>query len=1834
MSSYSQLSTTITSATRGGARADIEKKEKKPNLLADLAMSVPRGVEGAVQGVYNLADTVAFDALPDYDKRVLGRSQTAVGGLAEGIVNFATGFIPIAGQIGKIGQVSRYAKAGMKNPKIALAGKQRKIASDITSGMITDFTVFDGQEDRLSDLVQGTPLANPVNEFLSNKDEDGQIEGRLKNVLEGLLIEGGVRGLAGSFMTGVKYIKKGKEAKENNDAEGLAKIFDEFLAESDKFSMIDKDIQTGVAFNKWLRNDFQTQIDKGIEENQIDLHSIIGRYLNSEEGKSSLYAPMFRHLYENAEMSLKTTQFNGFRDLKGKAGATFFPDTRSVTVAERRGAEKLVEDTQTEKYFLHEAMHAVTAKKIDDTFGLNTVDIVTTKDLKEKGVNYAQYLKSLSKIADGLEDSNPLKGLANSYLDAVLEGRSRKFLDSPDQLIESIKMRRLAGQDTYGLSSLHEFVAESWSNTGFLRKLYGSRQQSRSVYQKIVGYIQQLLGIPQNYNTDFKSILSDIHATMKDQDVEMTTYSRSSQRVNSELNSILRGGDNVDEYFGEGFQTLKAEDMQKLVDVREQITKDTEIERAVKGIDEEAVRTDTLPQRFEDDDIDELARKEEENLPKMTPEQYQDYLEGKLEAPKQPVAQVKRTAVTERNLEPVAEQFVEKAKKGIATLSKQSVAKVKTSIRSLKKEAPKRFEEIKKILDSDLPAPYMRRVLLEYGRRHPKQLKQQMLILDTEFNIKLNKLIDDKLSMQRDPTSSKNRRKLGKEIGVDVEEVDLQRDTSLDTRVFEDTSGLDPYRGASTSERLAREAQFERQLIEDFGSVEDGFQIYDIAQAQGINIGDAEFKYARSTMDAESKAYHREHLGLNDGEYDNIFGEGGTFTEQANKVAKEKFGGDNVRATNETLNKMLGYVSSSSGMAIVMRQLVDHIKDTTPPKPTTLEELSSTNEELIDAFGGDRGQYETLMTQLKGNADAMENFRAEQTAIKMTMDTLAIRLQKTAIYQSQNMSKVTDGDRVAFLEDLDRLYEVGKMWQLYGREVALSLVQRRGLLQGKGQLREVHKKIIDGNSNNRDVGTRNKSEEGQARYLNQKSSQKKYIDLVQEVADATNVDHLADGKIKEQIKVGAMSKLAKGIHGSRMLDMTLEYWTNSLLFGPTTQIVNLLGNSLTFAVRASEMVAGSALTGNMPMLRASVGAILSFDMYRDALKVASRTFKEGAQLTQGSRAFDDNYLEVPKISASNVNAMLEKTPIHIAEAGTLTSSIINGFGKYARLPGKALGAGDELFKQLNYRYYAKMKLAMEGIQAGKSGEALGRHVKEGLDGILDKGRAYNQENVDMNYYNTEIAPKVESGEMTPLEAEREYQTYISNRGGAKSGRVADDYDSYKVDPDSDRSKLAEEALEFAKQNTFTSDLDETSVLGRLSQSINQLKADPVTKPLGFIIPFVRTPTNILKFALDRTVISRDIRSAGMDGARLIGRFMGIQSDMKSALTAKNIDPVARANAYGKLTTSVGLVGTGIWYASQATTMGVITGAGPRDTDRKRALQQAGWQPYSIKVGDKYYSYNKLDPFSTVLGLYVDMAEAQYYSDIDDQDFEYGMGIVALSFVNNVANKSFLQGVDNVMALLENPMTGTTKLVGDIGAGFIPGYVPQLGNINQFREIKDARTVMDRILKRIPGTDSLMPKRNVLGEKVLLENLPMGGSLVFPSYTRTASDNVLDQEIGRLNKGFSLPKSKLMNTFDLRQYRNEKEQTAYDRLQELTGSVKMDGRTLRQELERVVKSRDYRSMEAGNDQELNLGIQPPRVKRMQKVINRYRKFAKSELLKEFPELAKEIDELLTRRNQII
>ena len=87
------------------ARGTLPNEEDKKNKIfsgGDTLMAIPRGVEGFAQSLYDLVDYAAADTLPDWDKRFLGKSETMVGGFVEGTTQFLTGFIPVAGQLGKI----------------------------------------------------------------------------------------------------------------------------------------------------------------------------------------------------------------------------------------------------------------------------------------------------------------------------------------------------------------------------------------------------------------------------------------------------------------------------------------------------------------------------------------------------------------------------------------------------------------------------------------------------------------------------------------------------------------------------------------------------------------------------------------------------------------------------------------------------------------------------------------------------------------------------------------------------------------------------------------------------------------------------------------------------------------------------------------------------------------------------------------------------------------------------------------------------------------------------------------------------------------------------------------------------------------------------------------------------------------------------------------------------------------------------------------------------------------------------------------------------------------------------------------------------------------------------------------------------------------------------------------------------------------------------------------------------------------------------------------------------------------------------------------------------
>lgn len=138
----------------------------------DAALAIPRGLADAARNVYDLGDKVLFDALPDWAPHPLGESTSMVGGFLEGATDFAAGFIPVFGQLSKVGYFAKAQTLG-------------KIAQGALASGIAGATVMDGHEARLSNLLQQSDsLSGPITAFLASEKDDSFFEGRVKSALE------------------------------------------------------------------------------------------------------------------------------------------------------------------------------------------------------------------------------------------------------------------------------------------------------------------------------------------------------------------------------------------------------------------------------------------------------------------------------------------------------------------------------------------------------------------------------------------------------------------------------------------------------------------------------------------------------------------------------------------------------------------------------------------------------------------------------------------------------------------------------------------------------------------------------------------------------------------------------------------------------------------------------------------------------------------------------------------------------------------------------------------------------------------------------------------------------------------------------------------------------------------------------------------------------------------------------------------------------------------------------------------------------------------------------------------------------------------------------------------------------------------------------------------------------------------------------------------------------------------------------------------------------------------------------------------------------------------
>lgn len=655
----------------------------------------------------------------------------------------------------------------------------------------------------------------------------------------------------------------------------------------------------------------------------------------------------------------------------------------------------------------------------------------------------------------------------------------------------------------------------------------------------------------------------------------------------------------------------------------------------------------------------------------------------------------------------------------------------------------------------------------------------------------------------------------------------------------------------------------------------------------------------------------------------------------------------------------------------------------------------------------------------------------------------------------------------------------------------------------------------------------------------------------------------------------AVLRMARG--QQRWMAALVEFWMNNILSGPVTHAVNNSANMLTALYLPFERLLGATIQGDMKMVEASLrhyGYMLQ--QATDAVKMAGVAMK-----------MDSNVLDTLATRETGNARAISAAGLGLAEDGVFGQAA-NWIGKALNLPTRFLTAEDEFFKQLNYRASFMGELHVEGLKRFNGDRVkAAKWANETFNRAIQDGQMYARDVVLQRAYRA-ADEAIASGAIPTTDR------------GSFVAKYMNDQNNW----DSRLGVMSQRALESARQTTFSTPLTTdrsaplpTQIAARMQSAAN---AHPMIR---FLLPFIRTPTNLLNFTLSRTLPvngMHDLRAAYRDYGKLLNHS----------------DAAIRADATGRLAFSFAITTT----VAMAAMSGKITGGGPKNKGERDTLMQAGWQPYSIRVGDKFYSYKREDPFSSIIGLVADIAEGMKYAEERHLDAVGGAtNAVVLAIARNITNKTYLTGITNVTNALSNPEQFGPTLVNQ----YVSSLVPFSAALDQSKStvaddavLRDARNMVDAIYAKIPFlAEEVTPQRNVLGE-AMTKPTALGPDIFSPITYTQVTDDVILAEFGLLGHGFTPPKAN-KGAIDLTQFKTAGGQEAYDRWLELHGTVKIKGQNLRQALLKTIKSRDYQKLNPATTDEYD----SPRVRVLRGIISKYRSAAYAQLLKESPDLKK-------------
>ncbi len=1913
----------------------------------DLALSPFRGIEGALQDAYGLVDTVAFDALPDWDERLLGESSTTAGAVSEGIFNFAAGFIPVVGWVGKSAKLGRALGVGKSFDKAIegarAAGKVGKVAGLNTArgavaGAITDFAVFDGNEERLSNLIQSNPaLANPITEFLAADEDDPEIIGRIKNVLEGAALGAMIDPLVESLSAHRAVRKMRQEGKSAAEIEAALDDRPRSVRAALGYDP-DRDLpvtHNGKEPHEWSEGEWKEFGDLHEVENLgpiTDIEDMVDPATgNSYQIPGGLegdftYLDMLWLKANPADPSTMSVDFQA--KLYRKMARSTAPKAGDDLEVFNRTMFGMLSPNQplTPNELQYVTMRARNKEEIEELAGLiswKVGDEVDPDVRREADRRIARFFNQQSGDQGGLglKGSADLTNVAefaqlwlkdpewfrkadgeswNTYVERTmtqLRGMGAKVASfsgvwqDPVKAAISAVDRHMAArlpveaiwqnirkQKTWEKKTVAAFNKEQKAAAAAL-----STKRGKKIKPIRVKDIDEMMTYEEGDAFFGKALVEEVSKS-RDLVKESRRGKPENWKLNPEISDELHEVEFLTEL--EKLPGNKAGENPKLSVIgpayRQALAEnDRQAQEFGLGLFNsqwavwDRIRRRNEPHEVMFPGLYKLPRMSQSQLQRsMDAHKSQGFFDSQKEMHTDPVMGTTRLSMkplragemsemayfydpargaksTKQEMEladsyddaPIGgaqlrrgEVSLEQIKKGASAISERM--RLESNVRSLPREdaevidsfieriGPRLFDDvglsIKERLGPEGQYDYASNVVTIAGRvvrdgaftrttlhelwhSLARFLPEEKVAgIEAEFHAARTKAIESDPDLLRRLQSGERLKPDQYRYGsLDEWFAEVMTEKSLAKMELQDEAN----RSILAHMRLvfgeiitAVKAKFGYGRTQ--AALDDFFNGRFDTQVRNYGLDSQGVRY----MDPASapRSAFLERMGIDRGVADDILRgvderlDHPDLPAGVNPRAKDADGNFiyspedllGMRLERQDLN--LSRYEDADGALQLIREFEDTFRvvmeEETPglQRPVSLDQQhTETLEELSGMLHSKNMQtlQAQLMRGIEEDQNALRRLNARVRAYKTLMLTYSKSVKEAA--DKLALSSATDADSLEFARQMEFL------GQLVAGTKGLLSEQGRGLGANR-----IPTELLDLDTMVR-LGDEAAQPEGSTKIPGGNAVDEALQDAggreaIRKMAEKVRIAYGQGGlsgtaAVTQLTQAGALAKSIGWLN---------EYFINSILSGLKTMTVNIIGGGMMAMYRPFEHLLGASFNAGFAKMTGETATPFTTEMRRAYLTMAhtlseltgnmADTFRlsyiaarEGQGRIDPSAPVDD-LSKMKAITAQNAGL----------QDDSIAGRIINAVGNTVRVPSAILSGSDEFIKQVTARGRTRADLTVAAMERGLQGKKAAEWVATTMNELFVDGHGYHLQGL----FKRGLALAEQNG-----------------LKGVEAKKFAKDWAKKEFDPQ--LQTLAGPGQAAARGATFTDRLEWKSLPGKYQALV---QSHPY---LRLVTPFVRTPTNIAYYALQRLFTPVQAAQATVAlhprFSRLKSQGMSLSRDLHSG------DPVRQSEAMGRAVASAGFLSFAYGLASS----GMLTGRGPSDPEQRALLQASGWLPYSIKLGEGYVQYARLDPFSTMLGTVADTFEYAKWAPIDKQeDIETLLMSSVVAMANNFTNKSYLSGVKAFVDAAAQPDRKMSHLLKQYAAAAVPNVVPQsiLGPSQD--NMQDVRTILDAVMARTPGlSDDIEPLRNVLGEPVKKIKSAFASETFnitdafLPIAYRAVEDDLIASELKAVGHGFTPPKT-MKGSIDLTEIRSSRGQTAYDRWSQLHGKVRIGRMNLRQALTKVIKSEQYQAMPLETTSE----VESPRIRVLRRIIGRYRRAAWSQVMTEYPELREE------------